>query len=313
VSAPAAVVVLPAEAGRRLDVFLAARFPERSRSFLQRLVIGGAVTVNGRTPRKADQLAAGDQVTIAWPVARPLTLGAEHVPLPVLFEDGDLLVINKPAGLTVHPGAGTQAGTLVNALLGYDFEQFSPLVDAAGRPGIVHRLDKDTSGVLVVARTLQAKAALAAAFAARRVAKRYLACVDGRLPQPEVAVETLIGRHPVHRQKMAVVTRNGKPAASRFRELAWAGGASLVEAELHTGRTHQLRVHLQHLGCPVVGDAVYGRPRSAFAAPRQLLHAWVLAFPHPRTGERRQFVAPPPADFVAFAAAQGLALPAPPA
>ncbi len=303
------ITIGAAEAGERLDRFLAARFPEHSRSRLQRLVQNGHITLNGQPARKSATLHAGDRLELTWPEERPLTLDAEQIELPVLYEDGDLLVINKPAGLSVHPGAGIRSGTLVNALLGYDPERFRRMLDEEERPGIVHRLDKDTTGVLVVARTPTAKAALGRAFAERQVSKVYLALVHGRLPQAELRVETLIGRHPVHRKKMAVVEQRGKQAISTFRELASSAAASLIEARIVTGRTHQVRVQLQHLDCPVIGDAVYGRRRAELTAERQLLHAWKLAFHHPRTGKELAFSAPIPEDFRQLATQAGLPLP----
>ena len=291
---------------QRLDHFLAAQFPDYSRSFLQRLIADGSILVDGKPARKSVMLKAGMELTIDWPEQKPLTLDAEDIDLPILYEDEQMVVINKPCDMTVHPGAGTQSGTVVNALLGYDFEQFQAMVDHERRPGIVHRLDKDTTGVMVVARTDQAKGALGQSFADREVAKQYLALVEGRLARKTVRVANRLGRHRVHRKRMAVVDRGGKKAISTFEHLVAGDGVSLVAATIETGRTHQIRVHLQSLGSGVIGDSVYGRRRAKFSAPRQLLHAWRLNIPHPATGKRVTFCAPVPDDMRTFATDNGI-------
>jgi len=306
---PATITVGPDGHAARLDRFLAQACPDHSRSALQRLIADGRVTVNGQLARSSHLLRDGDLIAIAWPPPASRELLPEQFALPILYQDDDLLVIAKPAGLTVHPGAGTQAGTLVNALLGYDYEHFSELVDEDRRPGIVHRLDKDTSGVLAIARHEQAKARLSAAFAAREVTKTYLALVAGQPRPPSQRLVTPYGRHPVHRRKMTVLRQGGKEAITRYRTWVAGPGAALLEVQLETGRTHQIRVHLAHLGCPILGDAVYG-PRHAGAAPRQMLHAWRLAFAHPMTRQPMSFTAPLPDDFRAAALAHGIALPA---
>jgi 23S rRNA pseudouridine1911/1915/1917 synthase len=293
--------LLPIEAadqGTRVDQLLAARFPDHSRSFFQRLIDAGSVTINGQTLRKRHMVSAGDEVLIDWPEKDGTPkLDPEKIDLPILYEDDDVLIINKPAGLVVHPGAGTQGGTLVNALLGYDYEQFSQLDAEDARPGIVHRLDKDTSGAMVVARTDAAKVALGAAFAERRVLKIYLALSQGLPRGLPTSVKTQIGRDPRNRKRMAVVGRGGKEAVTDFFTLQTTGGCALVGANLKTGRTHQIRVHMAHLGTPIVGDTVYGRNRKGqISAERQMLHAWILSFPHPSTGEKMVFRAPLPED-----------------
>jgi 23S rRNA pseudouridine1911/1915/1917 synthase len=218
---------------------------------------------------------------------------AEDLPMEILFEDKWLIVVNKAAGMVVHPGAGHSTGTLVSALLHHG----SGLSTAGGdlRPGIVHRLDKETSGCLVVAKTDEVHAALAAQFEERSISKVYLAAVAGRLRKPSGRVDAPIGRHAVHRQKMAILPEGrGREALTEYRMLAMHEGVSLVECKPRTGRTHQIRVHLKHLGCPVLGDPVYGR-REHYS--RHLLHAWKLSFRHPKTGAPVSAVAPPPADF----------------
>jgi len=223
----------------------------------------------------------------------PSEVAAESIALDVLFEDADLLVLNKPSGIVVHPAAGNRSGTLVNALL----HRCAGLSSIGGkeRPGIVHRLDKETSGCLVVALNDAAHRALAAQFAGREVTKIYLALAAGRFAKKSGTIEASIGRHPVQRKKMAVVER-GRAARTDYRVLDETDGGTLVECTLHTGRTHQIRVHLKHLGHPVLGDEVYGK-RAGF--PRQMLHAWKLGFVHPRTGARMNFLAPVPPDFLA--------------
>jgi len=222
-----------------------------------------------------------------------IDLRPEALPLETLFEDDDIIVINKPAGLTVHPGAGQREHTLVNALL----SRCAVLSGIGGkeRPGIVHRLDKDTSGCLVVAKNDIAHRELSKQFAARSVEKIYLALVAGKLRKAAGVIEEKIGRHPVHRQRMQVRSVRGRTAKTEYRVIRSSDEASLIECRLHSGRTHQIRVHLRHLGHPVLGDKVYGR-RLAKNFPRQMLHAWKLGFHHPRTGEWNNFKAPLPAD-----------------
>jgi 23S rRNA pseudouridine1911/1915/1917 synthase len=214
--------------------------------------------------------------------------------MEILYEDKWLIVVNKAAGMVVHPGAGHSTGTLVSALLHHG----SGLSSAGGdlRPGIVHRLDKETSGCLVVAKTDEVHAALASQFESRSISKVYLAAVSGRLRKPSGKVDVPIDRHPQHRQKMAVCAEGkGRESLTEYRMLAMHDGVSLVECHPHTGRTHQIRVHLKHLGCPVLGDPVYGK-RGDYS--RHLLHAWKLSFRHPKTGAPVSIVAPVPADFI---------------
>lgn len=218
----------------------------------------------------------------------------EPIPLEILFEDDDLIVINKPAGLTVHPGAGQREHTLVNALLSHCFTLSG--IGGKERPGIVHRLDKETSGCLVVAKNDVAHRELSKQFAARTVEKIYLALVTGKLRKAAGVIEEKIGRHPVHRQRMQVTSVRGRTAKTEYRVIRSSNEASLIECRLHSGRTHQIRVHLYHLGHAVLGDKVYA-PRVAKDFPRQMLHAWKLGFHRPRTGEWKNFEAPLPDDF----------------
>ena len=288
-------LVVPKEAARlRLDRFLARELSEYSRSRLQQLIRDGFIKLNGKTARPRELLQAGDHVDLTEPPLRKIDHQPEEIPLEVLFEDHDLIVVNKPPGLVVHPGAGHREHTLVNALLSH-----CPMLSGIGgqeRPGIVHRLDKETSGCLVVAKNDEAHRGLSIQFAERTVEKIYLALVSGKLRQSAGVIEEKIGRHPVHRQRMSVRSARGRAARTAYRVLHSSEQASLVECKLHSGRTHQVRVHLHHLGHPVLGDKVYA-PKLAKTFPRQMLHAWKLGFQHPRTAEWKAFQAPVPEDF----------------
>jgi len=271
----------------RLDLLLARRFAQ-SRSSIQRLIEKGLVLVNGRQLKKRDKLDEGDEVEVGFPLPETTDLVAENIPLDILFEDSYLIVLNKPAGLVVHPGAGNWTGTLVQGLL-YHCQNL-PQTESL-RPGIVHRLDKDTSGVMVAAKTEETHAGLVEAFSKREVEKQYIAIVHGNPGQK--LIQAPIGRDPKNRQKMAVV-KGGKEAETRIETLVVQEAYSLVRAYPKTGRTHQIRVHLKHLGFPVVHDALYGK---ASETGRQLLHAEKLTFTHPITKERLSFSAPLPDDF----------------
>lgn len=290
------------EAGERLDRHVAARL-DVPRNRVQRWIREGHVSVDGAPARPSHPVATGDVIHCRVPPAAETELAPEPGELSVLYEDADLLALDKPAGLTVHPGAGRRAGTLVHRLL-----QHYPDLVAVGspeRPGIVHRLDKDTSGVLLVARSDSAYRALSRAFAERRIEKRYLGIVWGDPGSDERLLDFPVGRHPTRRKEMTV-RPDGRPARSRLRRRATAGPVSLVEVELETGRTHQIRVHLKHARHPLVGDPVYGEARWK-EAPRDLqrvlrefsrpaLHAWRLGLRHPTTGEPLELSAPPAAD-----------------
>jgi len=303
--------VPPAGDGERLDIFLARQFKERSRAYLQRIIRSGAVALNGRPCRPADLLKTNDQIAIIWPPEPRFELTPESMPLDVLFEDSDVLVLNKPPGLVVHPAKGNWTGTLVQGLLAHDEEDFSALADDAMRPGIVHRLDKDTSGVMVVAKNSLALERLRAAFHEHLVEKVYLALVHGEFDNVTGKIVAPIGRHPRDRIKMAVVPDKGKPAESTYRVLASAPNVSLVEVRILTGRTHQIRVHFSYIHHPVVGDPLYGGQIRGFPKgyqpQRQMLHAWKLSFPHPVTEIIRTYLAPPPDDFKETLKAVGMA------
>jgi 23S rRNA pseudouridine1911/1915/1917 synthase len=280
------------QAGVRLDRYLALALPQFSRSRLQSLIRTGDVMLQGKSVRTRETVRTGDVVRVTFPPLHEIDAQAEEIPLEILFEDNDLLVLNKPSGLVVHPGAGNQTHTLVNALL----HHCASLSGIGGkqRPGIVHRLDKETSGCLVVAKNDEAHHDLARQFAEREVKKIYLALVAGSLKRSRGMIDAAIGRHPVQRKKMAIDLRRGRAAKTEYRVLQSGGGVTLVECALHSGRTHQIRVHLQHLGHPIIGDGVYGKKAGA---PRQMLHAWKLGFTHPRTRERLFLEAAIPEDF----------------
>lgn len=288
--------------GVRLDTYLRGELPAVSRGAFKRLIDEGHVRVNDEKVKATYTPEAGDVVSIFFPEAKPHTVEAQEMALDILFEDGDLLVLNKPAGLVVHPAEGHSDSTLVNALLHHCAGELSGIGGVA-RPGIVHRLDKDTTGCLVVAKNDLAHQALSEQFAVRTITKVYHAVVCGVVVNDTGSIRAPIARNNVQRKKMAVV-EGGREAWTTFKVLERFKAATLVEVGLHTGRTHQIRVHFQHIGYALLGDELYGkRPSlrlketSGYAAPRQLLHSAHLAFVHPRTRETLRFDAPWPEDF----------------
>jgi 23S rRNA pseudouridine1911/1915/1917 synthase len=309
VSATSEAVITAAQAGQRLDRALGSLFPEHSRNFLARLIDDGRVRVDDRVASKASQrVETGQRVAIDVPDAAPSAAVSQDLPLTILFEDEDLVVIDKPAGLVVHPAAGHADGTLVNALL-FHVKDLSG-VGGEIRPGIVHRLDKDTSGVMVIAKHDDAHRRLTAAWGSDAVRKEYLALVYGT-PDPERGIiDAPIGRDPRDRKRMAVVA-SGRRAVTEYELRERLRYVSLVQCRLRTGRTHQIRVHLKHAGHPLVGDPLYSGPqwrgipdkklqRTLSSFTRQALHAARITFPHPRTGERMMFEAPLASDFAAL-------------
>lgn len=306
-------VVESAPGNARLDAYLAHQFPELSRSRVAQLLAAGRVWLNGRVPKKSERLAVGDVIELEVPQPEPTELVPEVIPLKIVYQDRDLAVVEKPAGVVVHPAPGHRTGTLVHALL----HHLSDLSGIGGelRPGIVHRLDKETSGLLLIAKNDQAHRRLSAALKRREISRIYLAAVWGHLRGDSQVVDKPIGRSPSRRQRMAVV-EGGRPALTRFQRLERWRGADLLRAELETGRTHQIRVHLASIGHPVVGDSVYGAAAGrgiggvvrgwarefAGRVPRQFLHAAELGFVHPRTGARLHFSSPLPSDLAAAAA-----------
>ncbi len=305
---PITLEVAVSEPGVRLDTFLRQHLPDVSRGTIQRLIESGHIRVNGRQAKPTHAPRAGDRIEVAWPPPIPAEAQPQDIPLSVLYEDEDLLVLDKPPGLVIHPAVGHADGTLVNALLHHCAGRLSGIGGVA-RPGIVHRLDKDTSGCLVVAKHDAAHVSLAAQFAGRSLHKVYQAVVCERVAASTGDIEVDVARHPSHRQRMAVVS-GGRKAWTQFRVAERLSGATWVEATLHTGRTHQIRVHFEHMGHPVVGDLVYGKransrlfEETGYRAPRQLLHAWRLGFEHPVNGRAMEFEAPLPVDFQAGLAA----------
>jgi 23S rRNA pseudouridine1911/1915/1917 synthase len=287
------IVVAPFDAGQRLDLFLAAQIDRLSRARIQTLIRSGHILLNGSICRPRQIIRAGDEVVVSEPQPEPIVQQPEELTVPILFEDEHLLVVNKPAGMTVHPGAGVRSGTLVNALL----HQVSNLSGIGGtlRPGVVHRLDKETSGCLVVAKHDLAHLRLSNQFSERKVQKFYLALCAGKFTKFAGEIIKPIGRHPVQRQKMAVVDR-GRPAQTKFQVLQETSRWTLVLCQIYTGRTHQIRVHLHSIGHPVLGDKVYGKSSGEYG--RQMLHAWRLGFFHPMANNWLEFEAGLPDDFL---------------
>ncbi|CAG0929073.1 Ribosomal large subunit pseudouridine synthase D [Planctomycetaceae bacterium] len=295
----------PEDASTRRDVFLASRLPELTRSRIKALLEEGRAAVHGKTAKAGQKLRAGEEITISVPAPVEGAVEAEKVALDVLYDDDDVVVVNKPAGMAVHPGAGRSTGTLVNALLGMK----KPLAPTGGplRPGIVHRLDKDTTGVLVVARNDRSYHLLTAQFKERTSSRKYLCLVWGSMRADEGTIDLAIGRDSVHRKKISTKARHKREAVTRYRVLKRFPLISLLEIKLETGRTHQIRVHLAEVKHPVVGDQVYGKRAAPPALPkaaadrlkgikRQMLHAATLGFTHPATREWMEFSAPPPLD-----------------
>jgi 23S rRNA pseudouridine1911/1915/1917 synthase len=309
--------VLADETGDRLDHAVASRYPELSRTRVKELIDGELVLVNGKPSKAAHRLHAGEKVAVTPKARPPLQAHAESIPLDILFEDADIIAVNKPAGMTVHAGAGNASGTMVNALLGRG-QSLSQLGDAL-RPGIVHRLDKETSGVILVAKTDAAHARLGESFRQRTVNKTYIALVQGSFDTTRGRIELAIGRDPIKRVRMAAEQKtwrgtktaprinNAREARTDWRTLLTIAATTLLEVQLHTGRTHQIRVHFSTLKHPVVGDTLYGaaaqlQVRDTTLPPlgRNFLHAAKIAFSHPRTGERIEIRAPLPVELRDF-------------
>lgn len=293
------LIIVEDQLGTRLDQYLAAQLPELSRARIQTLIKDGEITVNGKATKAKTPVERNMRIEVSIPEPEPAEAQPQDIPISVLFEDKHVIVIDKESGMVVHPAAGNPDGTLVNAVLFHCGDLSG--IGGVERPGIVHRLDKDTSGCIVVAKNDQAHLSLTTQFAERDTGKIYLAVVQGCPKEPKGTVFTNIGRHPVNRLKMAVVNPgSGKPAITDWEVLHYdaATDSSLVMCTLHTGRTHQIRVHMLHLGHPLIGDPIYAHPQRQKARPgRLMLHAWRLAFNHPADGRRIAIQSPIPAEY----------------
>lgn len=286
----------PAEAGTRLDVFLAGTMAEMTRSHVQKLIEEGRVTVNGDAAKGNRKLKAGDSIVCDVPDPKPAEITAEEIPLDILYEDDDVILVNKPKGMVVHPAAGHESGTLVNALMFHCGDRLSG-INGILRPGIVHRIDRDTTGVLVICKNDAAHLSLAEQLKEHSITRKYRAIVSGVLKGDEGTVDSPIARDPKDRKKMKCGMPDGRRAVTHYRVLRRFRNCTYIECQLETGRTHQIRVHMASIGHPVLGDQVYGAAKNPYHLEGQTLHAMVLGFRHPRTGEYMEFTAPLPAYF----------------
>lgn len=290
------IEVTEAGAGVRIDRYLSEAASDFTRSYLQKLVKEGAVTVNGKAVKASYAVEAGDRIELEIPEQKEPDILPENIPLDVLYEDSDVILVNKPKGMVVHPAAGHYTGTLVNALMYHCRDDLSG-INGVLRPGIVHRIDMDTTGVLIACKNDMAHNHIAEQLKAHSITRRYYALVHGVIKEDEGTVDAPIGRHPIDRKKMAIERKNGKEAVTHYKVLQRYKGYTLIECRLETGRTHQIRVHMSSLGHPLVGDAVYGPAKCPFSLQGQTLHAYILGFVHPRTGVYMEFQAPLPEYF----------------
>ena len=280
----------------RLDKYLAEQFPEQTRSYLQKLIKDGDVTVNGKNVKTGYQLSKGDEVSVNIPEPKELDVEPQKMDLDIVYEDDDVILVNKPKGMVVHPAPGHTTDTLVNGLLYHCKDNLSG-INGVARPGIVHRIDRDTTGILIVCKNDMSHNSIAAQLKEHSINRRYRALVHGNLKDDTGTVEGPIGRHPIDRKKMAINEKNGKPAVTHYTVLERFGNYTLIECKLETGRTHQIRVHMTSIGHPLVGDEVYGPAKCPFKLQGQCLHAMVLGFVHPRTEEYMEFSADLPKYF----------------
>ena len=280
----------------RLDKYLAEQFPEQTRSYLQKLIKDGEVTVNGKNVKTGYQLSKGDEVSVNIPEPKELDVEPQKMDLDIVYEDDDVILVNKPKGMVVHPAPGHTTDTLVNGLLYHCKDNLSG-INGVARPGIVHRIDRDTTGILIVCKNDMSHNSIAAQLKEHSINRRYRALVHGNLKDDTGTVEGPIGRHPIDRKKMAINEKNGKPAVTHYTVLERFGNYTLIECKLETGRTHQIRVHMTSIGHPLVGDEVYGPAKCPFKLQGQCLHAMVLGFVHPRTEEYMEFSADLPKYF----------------
>ena len=280
----------------RLDKYLAEQFPEQTRSYLQKLIKDGEVLVNGKNVKTGYQLSKGDEVSVNIPETKELDVEPQKMDLDIVYEDDDVILINKPKGMVVHPAPGHTTDTLVNGLLYHCKDNLSG-INGVARPGIVHRIDRDTTGILIVCKNDMSHNSIAAQLKEHSINRRYRALVHGNLKEDTGTVEGAIGRHPIDRKKMSINEKNGKPAVTHYTVLERFGNYTLIECKLETGRTHQIRVHMTSIGHPLVGDEVYGPAKCPFKLQGQCLHAMVLGFVHPRSGEYMEFSAELPEYF----------------
>ena len=280
----------------RLDKYLAEQFPEHTRSYLQKLIKDGEVLVNGKNVKTGYQLSKGDEVSVNIPEPKELDVEPQKMDLDIVYEDDDVILINKPKGMVVHPAPGHTTDTLVNGLLYHCKDNLSG-INGVARPGIVHRIDRDTTGILIVCKNDMSHNSIAAQLKEHSINRRYRALVHGNLKEDTGTVEGAIGRHPIDRKKMSINEKNGKPAVTHYTVLERFGNYTLIECRLETGRTHQIRVHMSSIGHPLVGDEVYGPAKCPFKLQGQCLHAMVLGFVHPRSGEYMEFSAELPEYF----------------
>lgn len=280
----------------RLDKFLSAVLPDQSRSYLQKIIKDGSVLVNGKAQKASYRMEDQDEVLVDLPELKEPEIEAENIPLDILYEDDDLLMVNKPKGMVVHPSAGHLTGTLVNAVM-YHCKDCLSGINGVMRPGIVHRIDMDTTGVLVICKNDKAHNHVAAQLKEHSITRKYRAIVHGVIKEEEGTVDASIGRHPVERKKMAAGVKNGKRAVTHYRVLQRFWNHTYIECQLETGRTHQIRVHMASIGHPLLGDTVYGPAKNPLHLQGQTLHAQVLGLIHPSTGEYLEVEAPLPEYF----------------
>lgn len=289
-------IVTEEETGKRLDHFLVEHFPDMTRSFLQKIIKDGQVLVDQKQQKANYKMRGKECVSVLIPQPKELDVKAEDIPLDILYEDEDVLIVNKPKGMVVHPSAGHENGTLVNAILFHCKDSLSG-INGTIRPGIVHRIDMDTTGSLIICKNDQAHVKIAEQIKIHSVTRRYRGIVSGVVKEDTGTIQGAIGRHPNDRKKMAINEKNGKPAITHFRVLERFQQATYMEFELETGRTHQIRVHMASKGHPLLGDTVYGNSKNPYKLQGQTLHAMTIGFQHPRTGEYLEVSAPLPKYF----------------
>lgn len=289
------VIVNENDKGKRLDIYIAENFNELSRTMIKKLIESNNILVNDKSEKVSYKVQANDNISIDVPEAKETKLKAQEIPLDIIYEDSDIIVVNKPKGMVVHPANGNPDGTLVNAILSICKNSLSG-IGGELRPGIVHRLDKDTSGLIIVAKNDKAHINMSEQIKERNVKKTYIALVRGNVPEEEATINMPIGRSTKDRKKMAV-TKNGKQAITHFRVLKRYSKYTLLEIKIETGRTHQIRVHMAEIGYPVVGDAVYSNGKNEFGIEGQMLHAYKLEFMHPITNKHMELTAPLPQYF----------------